>query len=145
MIRTEHSVVINMPVSQVFAFTGTGFTRNYPRWASDLQQYEQTSPGPMQVGTTIRQVRVLRGKPEESTTRITEFEKNSTFAFENDGSLGVKGRYRFEEVPEGTKVTLIVEAQPAGLGRLAEPMIRREMDKNLQADIQKLKEVIESA
>lgn len=144
MVKAEQSVEINLPVNQVFAYVGTGYGRNLPSWASNLRSWEQTSTGTIGVGTTFRQVRTVRGKDESSNVRITSFEKNRMFAFEDDSPSHAKGTYLFEPKGDATKVTLSIEIQPPGLGKLAAPMVQREMGKSLETDLTSLKTAIES-
>jgi uncharacterized membrane protein len=145
MVKVERSVVINMPVSQVFAYVATGYPRNIPQWQTDIQEWEQTSSGPMGEGTTIRSVRLARGKPAESTVRVTKFEKNTCLSFEAAGALPVKGTYLFEPDGDATKFTISMDVEPGGFGKLAGPIVGREFAKNVEADLERLKQIIESA
>ena len=78
-MRIENIVTINRPVEVVFAFVTA--IENLPRYASTIVQAEQTSPGPLGVGTTLRMVGRFLGKQLDSTYRVTAYEPNRTLAY----------------------------------------------------------------
>ena len=56
-MQFENTVTVNVPVDEVFAYLAQ--PENLPRWNYALDTTEQTSPGPIGVGTTYRQTRTL--------------------------------------------------------------------------------------
>ena len=72
MARIEHSVVINRPAEEIWAFMADA--ANNPQWISGLVESRQISDGPMGSGTTIRNVGRFLGRQIESTYEITEWE-----------------------------------------------------------------------
>src|SRR5438270_12704194 len=81
MIKVENSVVINRPIREVFAFAGAGHIRNHKQWSPALLEIEQTSDGPIAVGTTFHQVRNVNGKRTDINSEITEFEREQKLSF----------------------------------------------------------------
>jgi uncharacterized membrane protein len=144
MIRVEQSVTVNRPVEEVFAFAGSAFVQNLPKWSTAVQEFRQTSPGPLGVGTTAHQVRLVNGKPTESNTTVTEFEPNRKLTFRSEGSVPAQGTYTFEPAAGGTKVSLVLEMEPGGFGRLAGPIIGRQVKKDTEADLGRMKSLIET-
>ena len=144
MIRQEISAVINRPIDEVFTYVGTDLFKNNPKWAPDIQSFEQTSSGPMGVGATARQVRLIRGNPTETSVRITEYEPNRKVSFESSGTMSTQGNYTFEQANGGTKLTLRLEMQLQGLGRMAEPIVNRTVKQNLEDDMGRLKNLLET-
>lgn len=55
MVKIEHSVVINRPVAEVFAYVTR--PENTPRWQSGMLASQQISDGAMGVGTIFTEVR----------------------------------------------------------------------------------------
>jgi uncharacterized membrane protein len=52
MGRIEESVKINRPIDKVFAYTTEA--KSWPKWQSFIMEAEQTSPGPVGIGTTFK-------------------------------------------------------------------------------------------
>jgi uncharacterized protein YndB with AHSA1/START domain len=69
-MQFENTLTINAPADEVFAYLAQ--PENLPRWNYALDRTEQTSPGPIGVGTTYRQTRTLP-RPAEEHFRITEY------------------------------------------------------------------------
>jgi uncharacterized membrane protein len=105
MAKLEHSVVINRPVEEVFEFMNN--IENEKLYRTDLLESEQTSEGPIGVGTTTREVTQFLGRKIETTAEVTEYVKNKVVASKStSGPIPFKFRTSFEPVEEGTKVTM---------------------------------------
>ena len=76
MVKIETSMVINRPIEEVFAFLTN--PENDLVWRSGVLESEQTSDGPMGVGTTARSVEQFLGRRIESTVEFTAYEPNKT-------------------------------------------------------------------
>ena len=143
MIKIEQSVVINRPVEEVFAYLSKA--ENATNWQSGVLESEQTSEGPVDVGTTSRVVRKLLGRRIESTSEITEFEQNKMVASKTtSGPIPVELRGTYEAVDDGTKVTIFVEAEVGGFFKLAEAVVGRTIRKQIEADFDGLKGILEA-
>jgi hypothetical protein len=59
-VREEHSVVIECPIEEVFAFTAD--PNNDALWESTTLEAERTSEGPLGVGTTFRNTTKFLGR-----------------------------------------------------------------------------------
>ncbi|AUY53792.1 SRPBCC family protein [Streptomyces sp. CB01881] len=70
-MRFENTLTVDAPVGEVFAYLAR--PENLPRWNHALDTTEQTSPGPIGVGTTYRQTRTLP-RPAEERFRITAYD-----------------------------------------------------------------------
>ena len=83
--------------------------QNHPRWDPDIS-LEQSSPGPLGVGTVIRRTNHRYGAPVEGTMTCTEFDPPRAMAFTiEDGPLLSYGRLEVEPVGQGSsRVTLSV-------------------------------------
>ena len=78
MAKAQVSIVINRPARDVFAYM-TGIDKE-TAWQADVLEAEQTSTGPMSVGTTVREVRRFMGRRMEVVSEITEFEPDKKCA-----------------------------------------------------------------
>lgn len=72
-MELELSTVVERPVAAVWDFYAVHHVENHPRWDPDLE-LENTTDGPIGVGTVIRR-RSTRFEPaSEGTMEVVEFE-----------------------------------------------------------------------
>jgi uncharacterized membrane protein len=143
MVTNEKIITINRPVEEVFACVSD--LQNGPKWQKGLVEALPITTGPLGVGTQYTGVRKFMGRRVESIIQFTTYEPNKKIVFESiSGSMPMVTSFRFESTVEGTRLSTIIELQPAGFMSLAEPMIasglRREMDNNFSM----LKDMLES-
>ncbi len=143
-IREEHSVVIDRPVEEVFAFATD--PNNDPLWQSTSLETEQTSEGPLDVGATLRNTSKFLGRRIESTLEVTENEPPHKQCIRiTSGPIPGSGCYLFEPADGvSTRFTQIFEAEVGGFFRLAEPLVGRALRRQMQADMETLKDLLES-
>jgi len=142
MINIEKSVHINKPVAEVFAFV-TAFS-NDAKWQSDLVRSEQTSPGPLGVGSTGLYVQKFMGQELKSQVEVTEFESPKRMgAKTTSGPVQYEYLMAFEDMGGGTHLTMTFKGEPGGLFKVAEGLVKGELDKSLGRDLAKLKHVLE--
>ena len=143
MAKIEHSVVINRPVEEVWAFMAD--PENDSQWVSGLVESTLTTEGPIGVGSRMRDVRRFLGRQMESTLEITEWEPNKRASMKSlSGPMKFQGTRTFESVEGGTRVNESVEAEIGGFFRLAEPLVVRMGKRQIQTDYANLKDVLES-
>lgn len=142
-MKLQHSVVINRPIEQVFAFvTDLG---NEKRWQPEIESIEFTSDGPMGVGTTFRETRRTFGRRYEWHFEVTQFEPNKIFCIQTlSGATPYQGCRLFEPAPGGTRVTEQGELQTTGLLKLLDPLMARLSRKPLKAAYDNLKALLET-
>ncbi len=142
MARADMSVVINCPAPDIFAYMTD--VVNGTEWQEDLVEAQQTSTGPMGVGTTIREVRQFMGRRLESVFKITEHEPGRKLSFEStSGPLPLRGHYDLEPVAAGTKVIMVVEAELTGVFKMTEPLVVHSAKRQLDTNLTKLKALLE--
>jgi len=134
------SVVIARPIEEVFAFLAR--PENETNWQKDLIESRQTSDGPMGVGATGEDVRKSMGRRMVTSWTCTGFEPGVCFEFKVTKPMPFLAAYRFEAVPEGTRVEMTTE--PSGFTRLLWPIIVRAGRKQYAANFAALKEVLEA-
>ena len=103
--------------------------------------------GPTQVGTEVTETRRIGGREQTSTWVITEHDPPRAFAFRGtDGPLRVVGKGSVEPVEGGTKsrVTINLDFEGHGVGKLMVPVARSQARKQVPKDQQRLKERLES-
>jgi uncharacterized membrane protein len=143
MARAEMSTVINRPIEDVFAVLSK--VENNPKWSSAALEAEQTSAGPIGVGTTLRFVGRFLGRRVESRSVVTQFESNRQFGWQSSaGPFPMQGSLTFERVNGGTRVNSVFEAKPAGFFKLVEPLMVRMATRRSQNDLENLKRLMEA-
>lgn len=68
------STIMRCPVSELFQYIADDLFQNYPKWSPEVKELEQITPGPVQVGTIGRQVRIDHGRRSESRFRISDYD-----------------------------------------------------------------------
>lgn len=144
MIQAEAATVIHCSPEKAFEYVALGFFDHYPKWQSAVKELERTSPNPMGLETTGRQV-LDWGRPEESTFQVTEFEPNRTFTITSTGKPYFKNQYTFEPAGNDTKLIYSFEFRIDGFGRVIEPLIAVSAKKGTQSVVDNLKTLLEGS
>ena len=142
MINVEVSTVINRPVADVFAF----FTEpaNNPKWEEGLIECRMASPGPMGVGAQVLEVRKFMGRHMESTLEVTAYEPNKKYAVKvASGPIQFDLSAMFETVGDGTKISTSGQGEPGGFFKLAEGLVKKQLQSQVEGDMGRLKKVLE--
>ena len=144
MLHAEESVEINRPVEEVFAYVST--VESQPEWATPPIEVRKDTPGPPKEGDTFTGVAKFLGRRFETPYRITSIESNRQFSYHATGGPVPDQRWTFacEEVSRGTRLTMVVEGEPGGFFRLAEPIVARALRRELRGNLETLKDVLES-
>jgi uncharacterized protein YndB with AHSA1/START domain len=144
-IRQDHTVVIDRPLEEVFAFVAE--PNNDPLWLSTTLETQHTSEGAVDVGTTFRDVSKFLGRRIESTMEITQHEPPHKQCIRViSGPIPGEGCYFLEPADGGsTRFTQTFEAEVGGFFRLAEPLVGRALRRQTEADMATLKDLLESS
>jgi hypothetical protein len=142
--REEHTVVIERPIEEVFAYITDA--NNDSLWQSASLETEQTSEGAVGVGTTYRNVSKFLGRRIEATFEVTEHEPPRKQCIRvTSGPIPAVGCYLLEPADSGsTRFTQNIEADVGGFFRLAEPLVARAFRRSMQADMATLKDLLEA-
>ncbi|MGI8529075.1 MAG: SRPBCC family protein [Geodermatophilaceae bacterium] len=126
MAHAEHTVIVDRPISEVFAFLADG--TNEPLWRPEVMsikhisgsglgaQYAQTMKGP-------------GGRTIAGDFRLTRFDEPTRIDFEvTAGPARPTGSYVFRDTGTGsTEVTFRLDLTPKGLMKLMTPMINKQV------------------
>jgi carbon monoxide dehydrogenase subunit G len=141
MIKIEHSVLVNRPVQEVFAYATD--PANLPEWQTSA--LEARVDGPMQPGATGAIVRKFLGRRMESNVRFDEYEPPRKFALQaTSGPVAFRVRQTYEPEGEGTRINVAMEGEPGGFFKLAEPLVGRAIRRELESNFATLKDLLES-
>ena len=142
MARIDESIEIKVPVEKVFAIT-TDASR-WSTWHTAIPEAEQTSGGPVGIGTTFKGVTRLMGRSMPWTATAIEYEMNRKFGKNIDsGSVLVEQHNTYTPTQEGTRFGMIYDMKFSGCIRLMSPMLVRAMRKEMKSSLLKLKQVLE--
>ena len=142
MLRFEVSVQIARPVHEVWEYLID--PEHVPEWQSSAVASHQVSDGAIGVGTKLEDERRFLGRRARSEVEVTEFEPERLFTLHGlSGPVRFTVRHRLAGNDGGTRLDVEAEAEPAGIGRLARPMVERAAAHELRADFQRLKRLLE--
>jgi uncharacterized protein YndB with AHSA1/START domain len=143
MATFENTVTIRKAVEDVFAFLAD--FENIPTWNSAIVETKKTSPGPVGVGTTYRQLRSIPSRSEEGF-EVTAFEPTSRLEIHGDvGPFTATIGYLLAPTADGTRLTNVVDLEPAsGASRLLAPLAASRVKTAVAANLDTLKQLLET-
>jgi len=116
-------------LAYVFAYVAD--FRNAPNWQPQLTAV-RLDDGPFPQGRTVTEIHHFMGVRIEATGRLVEWEPLVGFTVRGrSGLMEVESRYAFAAVDAGTRVDLTLTMTPHGPARLAEPVLRRQLTRDL--------------
>lgn len=143
MYTFEHSVFINRPQEEVFEFLTN--PANDPKWRDSAVSGEWTSDSPIGVGSTQHSVDKLLGREIESTIEVTVWDPPHKIALKTvGGPMPYEATQTFESKEGGTQLTFSGHAEISGFFKLAEGLVGKQMDKQINKDLNSLKGYMEA-
>ena len=142
MIRIEHAVTIDRPTGDVFAYLTD---------PDKLAEWQTTAHGArldsesMGEGAHVVETRTFLGRRMETRLEVAEYEPGSRFTLQAlSGPIPFRVTHRLEAADGGTWLQVVLEGEPGGFFRLAEPLVERQARQQVDTDFQRLKEILES-
>jgi carbon monoxide dehydrogenase subunit G len=145
MARTEHTVVVERPPDEVFAFLTD--LASVPEWQSGAVEVRQLERDvAMGVGTTYVEVLKFLGRQFEATIEVTEYEPGRRFSIKTlSGPIPFQVQHTLEPSNGGgTQLRVTLEGEPGGLFKLAEPLVMRNAQRQVANDFGTLKRLVEA-
>jgi uncharacterized membrane protein len=143
MAKIEESVEIKRPADKVFAYTLDA--KSWPNWQSTFPEAEQTSQGPVGVGTTFKGSIHMMGLTMKWTAKATECEPNKKFGKNiTCGIITTEQHNTYDPIEGGTKFTIVYNMKVGGLMKLFSPMIVSSTRKALKQALSNLKGILEA-
>jgi uncharacterized protein YndB with AHSA1/START domain len=141
MARFEHTIEIDRPPAEVFAFVTQ--PANYPRWQPSLVEVRPHRNGQLRVGREVTEVRRFLGREVETTWTCVEHEPSSRSTIESpDGPVPFRATFDLAPAAGGTRFTWTVETAGAA-SRLAGPLVARTTRRELETNAGCLKLLLE--
>jgi uncharacterized protein YndB with AHSA1/START domain len=143
MFETKTSIFINRPPQDVFnAITDPD---KQSRWQNMTQTAEWTSNGSVGVGSTMKVVARFLGRKIESEIEITAWEPphRVKIKFVN-GPYPAEVTNTLESQGDGTLLTALSQGNMGSFFKLAEGLVVRQLEKQIDANLETLKLLMES-
>ena len=111
----------------------------------NIKESKKLSDGPIAVGTTFRETRVVNGKEASADLLVTAYEPDAHVGISTEAE-GITVIYHYRLAPEGdgTRLTWICELEAGGLRRMMLPMVAAIMKKEDGEHLQRLKTYLET-
>ena len=126
------------------AFAAAVDISNWPRFISGIQSVALLTPGPVAVGTSFRETRIMFGRQATEEMTFAEIEPPHRFVLTafNHGTA-YRAAHLFAPEGAGTRMTLVFEGRPATLlSRLFAPLgwlFLGTLKRQLESDLADLK------
>lgn len=143
MINLDFSTLIDVPVKDVFTFVSD--PNNMSKWNSAVVSIQQITPGEVGVGTKFKTVGQAMGRKLEGELQVQTYEPENQCGFQlNAGPMQMNMTLSLKTVGTGTKLSLNVQGNPAGVFKLAEGVMTGQVKSLMEGNFAKLKSVLES-
>jgi uncharacterized protein YndB with AHSA1/START domain len=145
MAAIEDSVEISRPPDEVFSYA-TDFSQ-FSRWQQRVVSACQDGGEPLGVGSTAAVTRRVGPRQVATTEEITALDPPNTWQVRGAGGIPViaiaTGTIRPLEGGSRSLVTIALDFEGHGIGRLLAGLIRHQSRRQLPKDQQRLKELLE--
>ena len=139
MIEVSDSVVIAREPADVFDVAAD--PERQLEWDAQTLSVEKLTPGPLGRGARYRVKVKALGVVEYE---FPEFDRPARFAHRGPVKVGeMYHTFEFEPVPDGTRLTQAIRAEPRGIGRLLRPVLAPMLRKLVRTLNAELKEHLE--
>lgn len=144
MYTFEKRIFIKRPQQEVFEFVTN--PANSTQWQRTTISSEWTSDGSPGVGSKIKSVIKLFGRPIEGEVEVTEWEPYNAYGYKGSGgSFQVAGKVWIEPKGGGTQVTLNGQVSALGFFKLLERLVGRQAEKQDGSNYDALKLLLETS
>ncbi len=141
----ERSVIIRRSVPDVFSYMDD-IEREH-EWQPNLRAASQEPRGPVGVGTLKRYTTVFMKQERQNVYRVTEYEMYAHVVYEStpESATNATSEVRWDQVPDGTKVTMTIDATPGpALKLVPKKVLEKATTQELERVLEKLRVVLES-
>ena len=147
-MRIEKEIDIQAAPHNVFAFLAQ--SQNMPQWMSAFDTVEQLTPGPPALGTSYR-CASSGNPPLEATVEWVVFEDNHKLAWSGPpasvgpGTMQFEGSHTLYSLDGGaTRLVAVLETTFGGALKAAGALRGRQIKKDFEKDLDRLKALLES-
>jgi hypothetical protein len=145
MPSIHESVVVDRSQETVFRFSSD--PAYVPRYSPSIVRYEPVDAGPLGVGSRVQGSIKVAGKRIDFVEEIVEFDAPRRFSARTiESPIPFRVTVWSDPVSGGTLLEWLTETDSFGgfFGKLAERVVVGIYTRELKADLQRLKEIVES-
>lgn len=143
MFEIKNSILINRPPQDVFNILTD--PAKLSRWQSTVETAEWSSNGTHGVGSTMKVVAKFLGRKIESEIEVTAWEPPHRLDYKSvNGPYPAEASNTLEPQGEGTLLTSVSQGEMGSFFKLAEGLVARQLEKQLNANYESLKLLMES-
>ena len=136
-------IEIARPRAEVAAFACD--PDNVTRWYENIESVQWRTPPPLAVGSRLEFVARFLGPRLAYTYEVREHLEGERFVMSTaQGPFPMETTYAFEDAGDGTRMTLRNRGEPSGFARVGAPLMERAMRRANQADLRRIKGVLET-
>jgi uncharacterized membrane protein len=141
-VRTE--IEIDRPRAEVAAYTSD--PDNATAWYENIVSVEWKTPPPLAAGSRVAFVARFLGRQLAYTYEVRELVTGERLVMSTaEGPFPMETTYVWADGPGGgTRMTLRNRGDPAGLARVAAPLLARAMRRANEQDLRRLKTILEA-
>jgi len=133
------TTVIRQPVDTVFAYVND--VSNDENWRTGVTESGLRSDQPLGIGS----IGYTRAGEVETEWRVVSYNPSKSMDWElSSGPFRGSGGYRFVPIEGGTQFTLVADVEPSGVYKLLGPVFAWMGRRRNQADVEKLRDILES-
>lgn len=142
-MRCESSVGVDKPPVEVFPWLLDA--DKVPRWTTGLEVYEPLEPGPLRVGSRIRQELSVSGQQLRFELRVAELDapRRAVLRFEGSGFKAANEYTVAAADGGGARVTWTIAGETTSFkARLIAPMVQAKLQEKLETDLARLRALL---
>ena len=141
-MKLEKSIHINCTPEKAFAFA-TDFS-NASKWMVGFIESKTLTEGATRVGTQYMFVSKMLGQKMEMKSEVTAWEPPARYEYKTvDAPISMHGGFTFTPKDGGTQVGFFAEGEFGGVLKIAEGMMKSQMDKQTDETLNALKKALE--
>jgi carbon monoxide dehydrogenase subunit G len=143
-MRCESAIDVAAPPSDVFPWLLDADM--VPRWMTGLEVYEPLDPGPLRVGSRIRQELSVSGHHLRFELHVAELDapRRAVLRFEGSG-FRAANEYTVRDSGSGANVTWVISGDATSFkAKLLVPMVQAKLQEKLETDLARLRALLAS-
>jgi carbon monoxide dehydrogenase subunit G len=127
----------------VFGFISNA--ENLPIWRASALEIKRTSSEPPGIGGVFKARFSFLGRPFDGDLKVIAHEPPEKYGTKVvGGPFPLEARYTLEPAGNGTQLTLVIEGEPGGFFKLAEPLVVSLAKRSYESDLHNLKDMLEA-
>jgi len=135
------TVTIRQTPEKVFSYLTD--LENLQQW-TPFKNVKMVTDGPMQVGSRFKQTVEIIGKTIESEVEVAEYNAPTSLVLKAiSGPVNFVQNFTLTPTTEGTQLKVDMEGEPTGILKMAQPLLKPAVEKQLHDQVHKLKELLE--